>query len=169
MIITLFDIYLLFLSLVKCNIIWPGIGIPLLILMRLWSKNDTWEICTWWIWSCPHIHTNVGQISFFWDIRHIRIFVIILWIKILQLYFKKNLDILTGYQIFTFFNLTKISLFLDIHLLFINRISIDLDIKNSKNCLPIILGASLFLLGQKISQRRHFFFEGNILLQIIFF
>jgi hypothetical protein len=29
MIITLYDIYLRFLSMVKCNIIWPGIRIPL--------------------------------------------------------------------------------------------------------------------------------------------
>ncbi len=109
MIITLCDIYLRFFSMVKCNIRWPGIGIPLSDPTAFMVQNDTWEICMWWIWSCPHIHTNVGQISLFWDIRHIRIFVIILWIKILHFYFKNILDILTGYQNFTFFNLTQIS------------------------------------------------------------
>jgi hypothetical protein len=44
------------------------------------------------------------------------------WIKILHFYFKKNLDILTEYQIFKIFNLTQISVFLDIPLLFINRV-----------------------------------------------
>jgi hypothetical protein len=45
----------------------------------------------------------LGQISLFWAICHIRIFVIILWIKILHFYFKKNLDILTEYQNFHIF------------------------------------------------------------------
>jgi hypothetical protein len=44
----------------------------------------------------------------------------------------------------------------NIRLLFINRISIDLDIKNSKIILPIILGASPFLWGKKSP-------KGNIL------
>jgi hypothetical protein len=39
--------------------------------------------------------------------------------------------------------------FLDIHHLFISWISEDLDIKNQKICLPIMLGASLWLLGEK--------------------
>jgi hypothetical protein len=47
-------------------------------------------------------------------------------------------------------------MFLDIHHLFINKISIDLDVKNSKNCLPIMLGASFFFWGEK-------FPKGNIL------
>jgi hypothetical protein len=89
--------------------------------------------------------------------------------KYITFYFKKNLDILTGYQIFIFFNLTQISVFLDIRLLFINRISIDLDIKNSKICLPIILGPSLFLWGKKSPKGNILFFKGNILLQINFF
>jgi hypothetical protein len=40
-------------------------------------------------------------------------------------------------------------MFLDIHHLFINKISIDLDVKNSKICLPIMLGASFFFWGEK--------------------
>jgi hypothetical protein len=91
------------------------------------------------------------------------------WIKILHFYLKKNLDILIGYQIFTFFNLTHISFFLDIRHLFINRISIDLDIKNSKTCLPIMLGASLFLWGKNFPKGNILFFKRNILSQIIFF
>jgi hypothetical protein len=47
--------------------------------------------------------------------------------------------------------------FLDIHHLFISQISTNPDIKNSKIRLPIMLGASLFVLGRKISKRQHLF------------
>jgi hypothetical protein len=54
----------------------------------------------------------------------------------------KRLDILIEYQIFTFSNLIQISVFSGICHLFIDRISIDLNIENSKICLPIMLGVS---------------------------
>ncbi len=60
----------------------------------------------------------------------------------------------------TFFNLIQISVFLDICNLFINWISIDLNIKNSKICLPIMLGASFF--GGKKSLKRNIHFKNGI-------
>jgi hypothetical protein len=70
------------------------------------------------------------------DIRH----SFMHWIKILHSYFLKNLNILIGYQNFKFFNLTQISVSLAIWCLFINRISIDSNIKNSKNLLVNYVG-----------------------------
>jgi len=57
----------------------------------------------------------------------------------------------------------------NIHRLFISQILGDPDIKNFKIRLPIMLGASLFFLGQKISKRQHHFLKENILSQILLF
>jgi len=66
--------------------------------------------------------------------------------------FKKNLDILVGYQIFTIFNLPQILVFPDIHHLFINKISAILDIKNSKIRLLIMLGVRLFFWAKNLQK-----------------
>jgi hypothetical protein len=50
--------------------------------------------------------------------------------------------------------------FLDIHHLFISQISADLDIKNPKICLPIMLGASLWLLGENSPKGSILFLKG---------
>jgi len=101
-----YDIYLRFLSMAKCSIIWLGIGIPLsypiAFMVQKWHLMDLvmpshsyqcWVDITFLAYS-PHK-----------DICH----YFTHWIKILYSYFKKNLNILLGYQIFTFFNLTHIS------------------------------------------------------------
>jgi len=46
--------------------------------------------------------------------------------------------------------------------LFISWISADLDIKNSKICLPIMQGANLFLLSKKSPKGNILFWKGNI-------
>jgi hypothetical protein len=60
-------------------------------------------------------------------------------------------------------------MFLDVHHLFICRISADSDIKNPKICLPIMLGAILWLLGEKSPRGNILFSKRNILLQFLFF
>jgi hypothetical protein len=69
---------------------------------------------------------------------------IICQIRIWHFYLFLNSNILVKYQIFTFKNLSQISIFLDICDLFITQISINLDIKHLKICLPIMLGASFY-------------------------
>jgi hypothetical protein len=56
-------------------------------------------------------------------------------------------------------------MFSDIHHLFINRILIDLDIKNFKIYLPIMLGAN-FIWVEKSLKGNILFLKGNIFSQI---
>jgi hypothetical protein len=154
----------------KCNIIWLGIGMPLsypiAFMIQKWHVGDLHVMD---LVMPSHSYQYWVDITFLAYSPHKDICHYFMhWIKILHFYFKKNLDILIRCQIFAFFNLIHISFFLDIHCLFVNRISIDSDIKNSNICLPIMLGASLFLWGKKSPKGSILFLRGNILLQIIF-
>jgi len=168
---SLCDIYIRFLSMAKCNIIWLGIGIPLsypiAFMIQKWHVG---ELHVMDLVMPSHSYQCWVDITFLPYSSHKDICHYFMhWINILHFYLKNNSYILIGYQIFTFFNLTHISFFLDIRRLFINRISIDSDIKNSKNCFPIILGASLFLRGKKSPKGNILYLKANILSQILFF
>jgi hypothetical protein len=83
--------------------------------------------------------------------------------KDITILFIKNLDILTEYQVFTFFNLTHISVFLDIRLLFINRISIYLDIKKIQKFACHLSWVLVSFFGAKNLPKVTFFFLKEIL------
>lgn len=88
-----------------------------------------------------------------------------IYISVRIFYFILKLNILIGYHIFTFFKLTRISVFPNIRHLFISRISID---PIPKICLPIMLGAKKQF-GQKVFKRQHPFFKRKYFVANIFF
>jgi hypothetical protein len=81
---------------------------------------------------------------------------------------KKKLDILVGYQIFTFFNLIWMSTFPYICYSFISQISTNLDIKFLKFAYQLcwVLG---FFWANFFPKGNIFFLKGNILSQIFFY
>jgi hypothetical protein len=74
----------------------------------------------------------------------------ICWIRILYFLFLKNLDILVRYQIFTFFNLTQISMFLGIYHLFIILLDSNINFLNINS--TNYVGCQIISWGKKSSK-----------------
>ncbi len=104
------------------------------------------------------VYTSVGWISFFGYIHQIND-IFLFFIRRVKIFVKKK-DISVRYQIF---KITWILVFLNIHHLFINRIS-----ANSKFYLPIMLDASLLLWANFFPKRNNPFLKGNSFSQIFF-
>jgi len=119
---------------------------------------NTWTLKTLPLWQ---VQTSVGSYDLF-EISHwIRIFVFsfVYRIRILHFYFYFYFRYPGWISDFHIFNPTWVSKFPDICHLFISRILVDLDIKNSNICLWIMLGASLFF-GDLQTATSLFFLKG---------
>lgn len=111
------------------------------------------------------VKTNVGWISFFWDIYQI--------IYPPSFYpSNKDIFIFISQKIQIFDQISNFHIFqsnLNINVLgYLSFIYKQLDIKNSKKCQPIMLGANLFF-GQKISKTQHPFLKREFFSQTFFF
>jgi hypothetical protein len=120
--------------------------------MLVYQKRDT---------KSTLVSTNVEWISLFWDIYQI-IYPPSFYPSNKDI-FNLYIYILIGYQIFTFFNLTRISMFLDICRLFI----ISWISKIQKNASQLCW-VPIFCLGQKIQNATSFKKKEYFVTNIIF-